>query len=54
MTTMATDEKIPNGPAYVERLLNLPSLLQKKSQMVSNIKDTIQPRLIDNIKSLLS
>ena len=31
---MATNEKTPNGPVYIERVLNLPFLLQKKSHFL--------------------
>ncbi len=46
MTTMTTDEKIPNGPVYVERLLNLPSLLQKKSHFLFGPRQTGKTSLI--------
>jgi len=46
MTTMATNEKTPNGPVYIERVLNLPFLLQKKSHFVFGPRQTGKTSLI--------
>ena len=46
MTTMATNEKTPNGPVYIERVLNLPFLLQKKSHFLFGPRQTGKTSLI--------
>jgi predicted AAA+ superfamily ATPase len=43
---MATNEKTPNGPVYIERVLNLPFLLQKKSHFVFGPRQTGKTSLI--------
>src|SRR4030067_1695933 len=46
MTTMATNRKTPNGPVYIERVLNLPFLLQKKSHFLFGPRQTGKTSLI--------
>src|SRR4030066_2601045 len=46
MTTMATNEKTPNAPVYIERVLNLPFLLQKKSHFLFGPRQTGKTSLI--------
>src|SRR5512139_2057327 len=46
MTTMATNEKTPNGPDYIERVINPPSLLQKKSHFLFGPRQTGKTSLI--------
>ena len=46
MTTMATNEKTPNRPVYIERVLNLPFLLQKKSHFLFGPRQTGKTSLI--------
>jgi len=43
---MATHEKTPNGPVYIERVLNLPFLLQKKSHFLFGPRQTGKTSLI--------
>lgn len=43
---MATNEKTPNGPVYIERVLNLPLLLQKKSHFLFGPRQTGKTSLI--------
>lgn len=43
---MATNENIPNGPVYIERVLNLPFLLQKKSHFLFGPRQTGKTSLI--------
>ena len=43
---MATNEKAPNGPVYIERVLNLPFLLQKKSHFIFGPRQTGKTSLI--------
>ncbi len=43
---MATDEKTANGPVYIERVLNLPFLLQKKSHFLFGPRQTGKTSLI--------
>ena len=43
---MATNEKTPNGPVYIERVLDLPSLLQKKSHFLFGPRQTGKTSLI--------
>lgn len=43
---MATNEKTPNGPVYIERVLNLPFLLQKKSHFLFGPRQTGKTSLI--------
>src|SRR4030042_1089383 len=43
---MATDEKTLNGPVYIERVLNLPFLLQKKSHFLFGPRQTGKTSLI--------
>jgi len=43
---MATNEKTPNGPVYIERILNLPFLLQKKSHFLFGPRQTGKTSLI--------
>ena len=43
---MATNKKTPTGPAYVERVLDLPSLLQKKSHFLFGPRQTGKTSLI--------
>jgi len=43
---MATDEKTPNGPVYIERVLNLPFFLQKKSHFLFGPRQTGKTSLI--------
>lgn len=43
---MATNKKTPNGPAYVDRVLDLPSLLQKKSHFLFGPRQTGKTSLI--------
>jgi predicted AAA+ superfamily ATPase len=43
---MAINEKTPNGPDYVERVINLPSLLQKKSHFLFGPRQTGKTSLI--------
>ncbi len=43
---MAANEKTPNGPVYVERVLNLPFLLQKKSHFLFGPRQTGKTSLI--------
>jgi predicted AAA+ superfamily ATPase len=43
---MATKEKTPNGPVYIERVLNLASLLQKKSHFLFGPRQTGKTSLI--------
>jgi len=46
MTPMATSEKTPNGPVYIERFLDLPFLLQKKSHFLFGPRQTGKTSLI--------
>ncbi len=46
MTTMATNEKTPNDPVYIERVLNLASLLQKKSHFLFGPRQTGKTSLL--------
>ena len=46
MTTMATNEKASDGLLYVERVLNLPSLLQRKSHFLFGPRQTGKTSLI--------
>ncbi len=46
MTTMAINGNTSNGPLYIERLLNLPSLLQKKSHFLFGPRQTGKTSLI--------
>ena len=46
MTTMATSKKTPNRPVYIERVLDLPSLLQKKSHFLFGPRQTGKTSLI--------
>ena len=46
MTTMATNENTPKGPVYIERVLNLPFLLQKKSHFLFGPRQTGKTSLI--------
>src|SRR4030067_3533000 len=46
MTTMATSKKTSNGPIYIERVLDLPSLLQKKSHFLFGPRQTGKTSLI--------
>ncbi len=46
MTTMVTDKDALNGAAYIERVLNLPSLLQKKSHFLFGPRQTGKTSLI--------
>src|SRR4030043_560787 len=46
MTTMATNKKTLNAPIYVERVLDLPSLLQKKSHFLFGPRQTGKTSLI--------
>ena len=43
---MATNENIPKGPVYIERVLNLPFLLQKKSHFLFGPRQTGKTSLI--------
>ncbi len=43
---MATNEKTPNGPVYIERVLNVPFLLQKKSHFLFGPRQTGKTSLI--------
>jgi predicted AAA+ superfamily ATPase len=43
---MATNKRIPKGPVYVERILDLPSLLQKKSHFLFGPRQTGKTSLI--------
>jgi predicted AAA+ superfamily ATPase len=43
---MATNKKTPNGPAYIERVLDLPSLLKKKSHFLFGPRQTGKTSLI--------
>ncbi len=43
---MATDKNTSNGPAYIERVLNLPSLLQKKSHFLFGPRQTGKTSLV--------
>jgi predicted AAA+ superfamily ATPase len=43
---MTTDKKIPNSPIYIERVLDLPSLLQKKSHFLFGPRQTGKTSLI--------
>lgn len=43
---MATSKKTPNGPVYIERILDLPSLLRKKSHFVFGPRQTGKTSLI--------
>jgi predicted AAA+ superfamily ATPase len=43
---MATNEKTPNGPVYIERVLNLPFLLQKRSHFLFGPRQTGKTSLI--------
>lgn len=46
MTNMATSKKTPNRSAYIERVLDLPSLLQKKSHFLFGPRQTGKTSLI--------
>ena len=46
MTTMATSKKTPNRSVYIERVLDLPSLLQKKSHFLFGPRQTGKTSLI--------
>src|SRR4030043_2210445 len=46
MTTMATNKNSLNGPIYVERVLDLPSLLEKKSYFLFGPRQTGKTSLI--------
>jgi predicted AAA+ superfamily ATPase len=46
MTNMATDKKTPNRSVYIERLLDLPSLIQKKSHFLFGPRQTGKTSLI--------
>src|SRR4030043_1783463 len=46
MTAIATNEKTPNAPVYIERVLNLPFLLQKKSHFLFGPRQTGKTSLI--------
>jgi len=46
MTIIATNQKIANGPIYIERVLDLPSLLQKKSHFLFGPRQTGKTSLI--------
>src|SRR3972149_10388018 len=46
MTTMATSKKTPNSTVYIERVLDLPSLLQKKSHFLFGPRQTGKTSLI--------
>jgi len=43
---MAINEKTPNGPDYIERIIKLPSLLQKKSHFLFGPRQTGKTSLI--------
>ena len=43
---MATKKKTPNGPIYIERILDLPALLQKKSHFLFGPRQTGKTSLI--------
>jgi predicted AAA+ superfamily ATPase len=43
---MTTNKKTPNGPVYIERILDLPSLLQKKSHFLFGPRQTGKTSLI--------
>ncbi len=43
---MAINEKTPNGPDYIERIIQLPSLLQKKSHFLFGPRQTGKTSLI--------
>src|SRR3990170_736991 len=46
MTIMATDKQTPNRTVYIERVLDLPSLLQKKSHFLFGPRQTGKTSLI--------
>jgi predicted AAA+ superfamily ATPase len=46
MTAMTTNENTLNGPVYIERVLNLPLLLQKKSHFLFGPRQTGKTSLI--------
>jgi predicted AAA+ superfamily ATPase len=46
MTIMATNKKAPKGPVYIKRILDLPSLLQKKSHFLFGPRQTGKTSLI--------
>jgi len=43
---MATNEKTPDGPDYIERVIHLPSLLQKKSHFLFGPRQTGKTSLV--------